>query len=145
MAYTEAHDRDGAPRIKGTGLLFVIDDVDYWADCSEVRLFQDEEAYRHWNSQVSGNYGKWMFEVSAIQSTHPDSLWRFLWEHEFQTAEFVYAPHGNTEPSDEKPFFTGTVEVPSAPELGGSAGEATEHEFTVQMELASKPELVTTI
>lgn len=143
--YIELHDREGAPRIKGDGLLFVIDDVDYWTECSTVRLIQDDEPGHDWQGLQTQNVGRWLFEVSAIQSTKPGSLWRFLWSHEFSEADVIYAPHGNTEPSDDEPFFTGTVRTPSAPDLGGEAGEHTEHEFTVQMTLLSKPELVTTI
>lgn len=143
--YGQLHDRNGAPRIRGdSGILFVVNGVDYWADIVSCRFSQEDKyIYPEETDAPVANVGKRQAQITAIQSTAPGSFWKFLWSHEFRTVDFVYAPHGNTTPSEEQPFLLATAYLPSAPEVGGEAGEHNEYTFDVVLNLEDKPALVT--
>lgn len=136
-------DRVGSTRITGNGLLLTVDGVDYWADCSSVVIEQDSEPTRQADGHIVLNRGVWTMSVSAIQSTAPSSLWMLMWKHEFKLADYTYAPHGNDEPTSEEPHFTGRLQLPSAPQIGGEAGRTTQFSYQIKFRLDHKPALDT--
>lgn len=136
----------GSPRIKGTGLSMRLGDPprDYWADAiSVVMAFEvaQEELFDQYERDI---YIKdKFFDVVAIQSTEPDSLWSLLFEHWGKTVPFAYAPHGNETPSPSQPHFTGLLQLPGPPALGGEAGEHNEYVFETRLRIVQGPLRVT--
>lgn len=135
----------GAERVKGdVGLVFRVGDTDYWADCTTIKLEQDDDTVSDWGDTDVTNPGDWKLKVSAVQSIQRGSLWRFLWENQFATpVDVTYAPAGNDKPTQDEPHFTGPVQIPRAPSLGGDAGEDEEYTFDTEFRFREPPELVT--
>lgn len=134
----------GSPRLKGTTLSMLVDGIDRWADCTSVVLDGLDR-------EVFGICGvarvlreRWWLDVEAVQSTHRDSLWTFLYEHHDQQVPFAYAPHGNAVPTGDEPHFTGILTVPAPPRLGGRAGRTVEQTFTTRLHIIGEPVRVTT-
>lgn len=136
----------GSPRLKGTALSFLIDDVDYWADASSVVLDGEDKDYELFGSPVIHSRRiRWWFDVEAIQSTARGSFWTLLSTRAGAYVPFGYAPHGNTVPDEDHPHFTGVLVLPEAPPLlGGEAGRTVEQRFTTRLHIAQGPYRVTT-
>lgn len=132
------------PRIKGTGLGFKVEDNgivrDFWAQATKVEMRSKAEHLTGWAStpQVFLD-SRWQFEITAIQSTDPESFWTFLYENTNRSVPFSYAPHGNEEPSPEQPHFTGIVLIPPPPALGGEAGRFVEYLFDISLPIIQGP------
>lgn len=134
----------GSPRLKGTALKMVVDGVDHWADC--ISVVMDGEDVE--DGQEVPYRAAWWFDVTAVQSTHRDSFWTFLWENRGQRGlpaqvPFVYAPNGNAEPTPDLPHFVGTVGIPGPPPLGGEAGKDVEQVFVTRLPITQGPVRVT--
>lgn len=129
-------------RIKGTGLLLRLGEVDHWADATSVIMqVQDRSAQLDLSGRLS-SAALWAFEVTAVQSTDPGSLWSLMFAHAYQDCPFVYAPHGNEEPTQSQPHFVGTLQLGHPPALGGQAGTAVEYVFTTRLPILGSPERV---
>lgn len=133
-----------SPRIKGTALSMRVGDpaVDHWADATAVVMDKDTEFHPLFDGGYQYTH-TWFFDVTAVQSTDPDSFWTFLWEHSEEVVPFAYGPHGNQTPTLAQPHFTGLLQVPPPPALGGDAGEFSEYTFTSRMFIIQGPLRVT--
>ncbi|MFD1505261.1 hypothetical protein FE374_09370 [Georgenia yuyongxinii] len=134
----------GSTRIKSNRLSFRLGDgeADFWADLSEVVM----DADRTYVPLLAGGYRareEWFFDVSAIQSTAPGSFWTFLFDHAGEMHPFGYAPHGNPIPTVDEPHFTGIVQMPARPSLGGAASPDGEYSFDARLFIISGPLRVT--
>ena len=113
-------------RIKGTKLKLELGTpaVDYWADLTNYRLFNDEaEAdVTTFADAAEGGGRQHKLAGTAIQSTDSDSFWMMVWENTGEEVPFTIAPHGNETATAEQPHFIGTVKIGPKPELGGDAG-----------------------
>jgi len=125
----------GSTRIKGTKLKLELGTpaVDYWADLSNYRLFNDEAEpdITTFADAAEGGGRQHKLAGTGIQSTDTESFWRMVWEHAGDEVPFTIAPHGNEEPAAAMPHFTGIVKIGSKPELGGDAGTGA---FTFEFE-----------
>lgn len=138
----------GSNRIKGAALTLLIGDtdpVDYKADVSACTLENEEASggVTTFEDAATGGRRQYYFNLSAIQSTDPDSLWREIWEHTGETVPFTYAPHGNDEPTDEKPHFVGMVTIGTRPNIGGEAGATNEYVFESRWDIEGLPTMIT--
>jgi len=127
-------------RLKGKGITFTYGLVEYQCDLTSVVL---EKASAPDNSSVDGTVtfcdvdagadsgNIWQMNITAVQSTDnsPEkSLHMLIWDLAGSLGggelDFVFAPHGNADPTVEQPHFTGTVVVDAGayPSLGGEAG-----------------------
>ena len=134
----------GSPRLRGTALKMEVDGVDHWADViSCVMDGEDVEDGYEVPTRES-----WWFDITAVQSTHRDSFWTFLWENRGERGipskvPFTYAPNGNSEPTQDEPHFTGMVGIPGPPPLGGEAGKDVEQTFVTRLPITQGPVRVT--
>lgn len=116
----------GSTRIKGTKLKLEIGTpaVDYWADLSNYKLFNDEaEAdVTTFADAAAGGGRQHKLSGTAVQSTDTASFWRMVWEHSGDEVPFTIAPHGNAVATATQPHFVGTVTIGAKPDLGGDAG-----------------------
>ena len=129
----------GSPRVKGNALRLTVGGIDYWADATGVRM--DNEAG---GGLVYDDMGcRWFFDVTAVQSTGPASLWTYLFDHPYAQANFVYAPHGNAVATLEQPHFTGRLQLGAPPALGGAAGAKVTQTFTTRLNILTGPTKVT--
>lgn len=134
----------GSTRVKGNTLSMLVDGTDYWADATSVVMDNEPIPFQPFGGAPTTIAGHFHFDVTAVQSTDPDSFWTFLWDHQGEHVPFGYAPHGNEEPTEGKPHFTGVLVVPAPPALGGDAGVKVEQTFTTRLPIASGPLRVTT-
>src|SRR5690606_8309576 len=92
------HTMAPSTRIKGRQLSLKIGTpaVDVWADTTSVVLdreeAEDDVVTFHDASQPGGAMQEFL-QITAIQSTDPDSLWSYIWEHTGEEIPFTYAPH----------------------------------------------------
>lgn len=137
----------GSTRIKGTALAlrFGEPSTDYWCDTTAV-LLDNEEADSDvvtFCDAAEGGGRTYFLTITAIQSTDPDSLWRYVWEQTGDEVPFVYAPHGNAVASDTQPHFTGTVKIGPRPAVGGEAGVNVTQTFETRWDVVGVPTLDT--
>lgn len=127
-----------SPRVTPNRLAFTLDGEDYWADATAVTLDNEKVDQRlaGWDPYGPENF-LWFFEVTAIQSTEPGSLWRLLFEHVGELVPFRYAPHGNPVASPAQPHLTGKVRLTRPPRLGGEASVRGSQTFEVRLDVAS--------
>lgn len=130
----------GSPRIKGNklpvltlgspGAEYAADIISYSIDNeeadSDVITFEDA---------ASGGSRQYYLRGSAIQSTETASFWRYVWENSGDTdVPYTIAPHGNQEPSEDQPHFTGTLTIGPKPTLGGEASTSSSSAFQFEFE-----------
>jgi len=135
-------------RIKGRGLTFTIDDVDYQCDATSVVLGNEESDSDSDNAltfcDAVGGAGvrEWKFTISAIQSTDPTSFWTYLWDNSgTQGVSYLFAPHANETATEAQPHFVGTVDLPQKPDIGGEAN--TTWTFDIEIPTNEEPTKVT--
>lgn len=132
----------GSARIHGTGLTLTIGTVDHFADCTAVVMDHEDATTTSSWGMPAHDVGRWFFDVTAVQSTAPGSLWSLLFAHALELHPFRYAPHGNTAATKAMPHFTGTVNLGRAPALGGQAGEKVTYTFTTRLFIQGRPVMV---
>lgn len=130
-------------KIAGKQLLLNVGEVNYWADAISVVLDNEAEFVEDFHARPIFAPVRWFMDATAIQSTDEDSLWTFLFEHANESVDFVYAPHGNEEPTPAQPHFVGTLVVPNPPRLGGEAGEDVVYTFESRLPIIDGPHRVT--
>lgn len=133
----------GSPRIKGNALRLTIGAADYWADATSVVMVNETETTEDIVGELIPAKARWYFDVTAIQSTAPTSLWTYLFDHSFDLADYTYAPHGNETATLDHPHFTGTLQLGAPPALGGNAGENVQYTFTTRLPVRTGPNKVT--
>lgn len=132
-------------RIKGNALALTFGGTDYWTDATAVTFENEESAAGVTTFQDASLAGArtYFFNLSAIQSTDTDSLWRYLWENTGEVVAYKYAVHGNATATDDEPHVTGTVKVGPKPTLGGEASVSGEFTFSVRLDCQEEPTLDT--
>lgn len=133
-------------RIKGKDLLLTLGTpgIDYKCDVTTWLLQpgdNDTDTVTYCNPDGDST---WTLSGTAINSTDPDSLWTFVWDHQGETVPFTAAPWGNEVPTDEQPHFIGNVRIGRKPAIGGDAGATTTHTFDFEWELEGEPTKVGT-
>lgn len=133
-----------ATRIKGKGALFTLGATDFGPECTSIVL-ENEDAdadVTTFADAAAGGAKQWFFTISAVQSTDATSLWRYLWDNAGDLdVAFVYAPHGNAVVTASLPHYTGTVDLPAKPSIGGDAD--TTYTFEVRIDVNGEPVLDT--
>lgn len=130
-------------RIKGKALTFKIGTVDYYADATSIDLTSEESAsstdtVTFCDAANAVDTRDWYFDIESIITNDADSLWTYLWDNSgTQNVAYTYAPHGNTTPSATQPHFTGFVNIPSKPNIGGSSNST--WTFKVRIDCTAEP------
>jgi len=130
-------------RIKGRQLKLELGTpvVDYWADVTACEL-QNEEAdsdvVTFEDAAEPGGAVVDFLQITAVQSTDPDSLWSYIWEHTGEDVAFTYAPHGNEEPTPAQPHFVGTCTIGPRPAIGGEAGRTNTFTFETRWDVVGR-------
>lgn len=132
-------------RIKGNALALTFGGTDYWTDATAVTFENEESAAGVTTFEDASKAGSrtYFFNLSAIQSTDADSLWRYLWENTGEVVAYKYAVHGNATATDDEPHLTGTVKIGPKPSLGGEASVNGEYTFEVRLDCQEEPTLDT--
>ncbi|MCM0618776.1 hypothetical protein [Nocardioides bruguierae] len=82
----------------------------------------------------------------AAQDMAADSLWALAWEATAGTVEADIRPAGGAVPTEEQPWFLGTLQIDAAPGVlvGGPADPALGGRFTFEFDWAflAKPERI---
>lgn len=135
----------GSTRIKGNALslTFGTPGVEYRCDTTAVVL-DNEEADSDvitFCDAAEGGSRTHFLTISAIQSTDPLSLWRYIWEHTGEEVPFTYAPHGNAVATTTQPHFVGTVKIGPKPPMGGEAGTNVTYTFETRWDVVGVPTL----
>ena len=144
-------------RMKGKGITFTYDSVAYQCDLTSVVLEKTSPSgstatdgtQTFCDVGTSAAEGEvWVMNVTALQSTDytPEkALHALLWDLAKTGGElaFVFAPHGNEDPTQNQPHFTGTVLVKEGayPSVGGDAGEDAwtfDYEFEVKDDVVNR-------
>lgn len=133
-------------RIKGAALTLKIGTpaVEYMADVTACTLENEESSggVTTFEDAQTGGRRQYYFNISAIQSTDPTSLWREIWDHSGEKVAFTYAPHGNEVPTDAQPHFVGEVTIGPKPNIGGEAGAQNEFVFESRWDIEGTPVLM---
>lgn len=130
-------------RIRGRQLMLTMGTPanDFWADATSVILDNeeaDQDTVTFEDAAQAGGAVQEFLTITAIQSTDPDSLWSYVWDHVGEDVPFVYAPHGNEEPTAAQPHFTGTCTIGSRPSIGGEAGRTNTYTFETRWDVVGK-------
>lgn len=132
-------------RIKGNALKLEFGDnsaEDFWADATSVVLENEEkdsDVVTFYDAAHPGDERQWFFTLGAIQSTEDGSLWRYLWENVGEEIAYTYAPHGNEDPSSDKPHFIGKCKIKEKPQVGGEADEDGTYTFEIRLDVTTGP------
>lgn len=135
----------GSTRIKGNALAlkFGTPPVDYWCDTTAVTL-ENEEAdsdVTTFCDAADGGGRTYFLNITAIQSTDVESLWRYIWDQSGEEVPFTYAPHGNAEATPAQPHFIGTAKIGPKPSIGGEAGVNVTQVFETRWDVVGVPTL----
>jgi YD repeat-containing protein len=135
----------GSTRIKGVALALKLGSpaVDYWCDVTAATITNDEgdTDVITFCDAAEGNDRQYFLNLTAIQSTDADGLWRYTWDHSGEVVGFTYAPHGNETPTVSQPHFIGTVKIGPRPTIGGEAGQSNTYTFDTVWEIEGVPVL----
>lgn len=128
----------GSTRVASNRLAFVLDGVAHWADATRVVLDSEDapDESLHWDPWDMSKRRLWFFDIEAIQSTAPGSLWRLCFDRAGQLVPFRYAVHGNATPTPDEPHLTGEVRITAPPRLGGEASVRGSQVFEVRLEVS---------
>lgn len=129
----------GATRLRRNRLALTVGGEHYWSEVSSARLVP---AYDK-QLLLCGGYDflvtGWSLELVAVQSTEASSLWSLIWDHATEVLPFTLAPNGNDIPSPERPHFTGTVQLPYRPSIGGDAAIRGDFTFSASLAVIGEP------
>lgn len=134
-------------RIKGKQLKLSVGTppIDVWADTTSVVLDREDadDDVVTFADAAAGDTQQEYLEIAGIQSTDPESLWTYCWDHSGDEIPFTYAPHGNEEPSTAQPHFVGTCRIGPKPTIGGEAGRTTTFTFETRWDVVGTVAKVT--
>ncbi len=143
-------------RMKGKGITFTYDGVEYQCDLTSVVLEKatgdttaTDGTLTFCDVGTANADGEvWVMNITALQSTDytPEkALHALLWDLAKVGGElaFVFAPHGNETATQNQPHFTGSVLVKEGayPSVGGDAGEDAwtfDYEFEVKDDVVNR-------
>ena len=123
-------------RIKGKGLILTIDGTDYACDLTSCVLNNEESETESdvltFCEVAGGGNREFKFDITAIQSTDQDSFWTYLWDNSGTTdVDYKFVPHNNDVPTADQPHFTGTLDLPEKPALGGESNSTWTFDITL--------------
>lgn len=121
-------------RLKGNKLAIEIDGEDYWSQVTSWLLTREDsdDDVVTFKDASEGETQDEVLQITAVQSTDTASFWRMVWDNVGEEVPFKIAPHGNETPTTAQPHFTGTLEIPRRPDVGGEAGRNNTHTFEVE-------------
>ena len=123
-----------SPRIRGKKLGLTIDKKEVWPDIIKAELAPvDSDGVQTFASIAAGGT-KMQLNISGIQSTKKDSLWRALFDNVGKTLEFMLAPHGNTTPSADEPHFTGKITIETPPTLSSEVNTDSQFDLSIPVD-----------
>lgn len=128
-----------SPGIYGTSLAFTINSTDQMADIQEAVLSSDEKDADDatFAETAGGQMATYKLKVTAIQSMAATSFHQFLWIHSGETVPFKFSPTGNLVAAADNPVWSGTVKLPTPPDVGGAADPKKEKRYTFEVEMTS--------
>lgn len=134
-------------KIKGVALTLKVGSpgTDYKCDVTKATITNDESSGDDvvtFFDAADGGGRTYFLNITAIQSTDTTSLWTYIWKHSGDKVAFTYAPHGNAEPTEAQPHFTGMVTIGPRPEIGGEAGAKNTYVFETQWTIDGTPTMV---
>lgn len=138
----------GSTRIRGRQLKLLVGTppVDQYADTTAVVLDSeesDDDVTTFEDAAQPGGARQEFLQITAIQSTDPDSLWSQVWDKAGEEVAFTYAPHGNETPSETQPHFVGTCTIGPRPTLGGEAGRTNTYTFETRWDVVGRTTKIT--
>lgn len=133
-----------SPRIYGRRLWLTIDGTDHAADIKECILEHEDGGSDDLTfGEASEGVTAAKLQITAVQSTDPQSFWRWVWANSGAEVPFRMAVHGNEVPTDAQPHVTGTTTIGVRPTLGGKADPRGSYEFKVEWRAKADAALVT--
>lgn len=113
-------------RLKGAVLTLKVGTpaVEYQTDVTAATITNEEAAddTTTFSDVAAGGGRDFFLNITAVQSTDPDSLWSEIWDSAGETVTVTLAPHGNAVATAAEPhFIMDEVKIGPAPELGGEA------------------------
>lgn len=121
------------------GLVALLDAVDYSNNIKEVTLEGEDkdDSDLTFAEAASGDVKDYAVTLKSIASTAVGSLWRYLWDNPGGEFPFVYGPHGNAVPTEDKPHFLMTLKADGRPTPPNNTARRTkdrgEFEATLQV------------
>lgn len=113
-------------RLKGAVLTLQVGTppVEYSTDVTAATITNEEASddTTTFSDVAEGGGRDWFLNITAVQSTDPDSLWSEIWDRAGEKVSVTLAPHGNEVPTEAEPhFIMDEVTIGPAPEIGGEA------------------------
>lgn len=127
-------------RIRGKALGLKIDGTDYWKEMSKVDLYHEEAQadVTTFEDAAKGGATDWKIDITALTATDQDAFWSMLWALTPGTeVPYMVSPHGNEDPTADKPHFIGTLIAGKKPRLTLNANTTSTFDYT--FELAGEP------
>ena len=115
------------------------------ADISDCRIVAEDmpAEERH----LCGPITRYRLKAVAAQDLSADSIWTLAWDYAHQLVDVELRPAGGDAPSEDTPWFVGTVRIPEprGDVLGGTANASRTAKFTFEIDwpFEAKPERVT--
>lgn len=125
--------------IYGSALAFTVDGEEYMQDIKSCVLSSEEKDSDDatFAETAGGSSATYKLSVTAIQSLAIGSFHQFLWSHSGETVPFKFSPTGNLVAAPDNPVWSGTVKLPTPPDVGGDADPKREKRYTFDVEMTS--------
>ncbi len=124
------------------GIVAKIDAIAYDGDIKKVEIEPTDKDSGDvtFAEAQNGQTKDYRLKITALISTEAGSFHRLLWDSQGEELAFVYGPHGNAIPTDDKPHYLMTIKVDGLPPLAQEASrEKKRSEFTYEAEITSGP------
>lgn len=112
---------------------------DYSNNIKEVSLGSEakDDSDLTFVEAASGDVDDYTVTLKSIASTAVGSLWRYLWDNPGAEFPFVYGPHGNAVPTEDKPHFLMTLKNNGRPTPPNNTARRSKDrgEFEVELEV----------
>lgn len=85
---------------------------------------------------LCGPITRYRLKARAVQDPAAGSVWDLAWDYVGTTVEVELRPAGGATPTEDQPWFTGTVEIgePTGDVLGGQANASPNTRFTFEID-----------
>ncbi len=105
-----------------------------------------DQVWQNGTRRLSQEKRDYRLVATVVQDPAQDSLWDLMWNRAGENVDVDLRPAGGSVPSDEQPWFLGTVTilVPDGIVLGGAASPSAANRFTFAIDwpFLEKPTLV---
>jgi hypothetical protein len=125
-----------ATKFKGKNLSLTIGGTEFNADITSVVIESDDadDDVTTFADLAAGGARAWTMTVEAVSDYSGSSLWGYLWENAGDDGvAYVLKPYGNATPTVSQPHFTGTLDIGSKPNIGGTANETFTFEYALDL------------